>query len=268
SPFQSLTTIEHANRNRNEHALQTSTNVNPERRRKKRGLGKKPPRLGRGVESFKVEDTLATANDGTEVVSLRVLVYPPRLSSDECLIHNIPRELHHYVNNRDAFQAVLESVALVHEFDNLPLSTKVVDLLEALRALLSQSGWIFPSSPSTGNEPTSIFHRHERLPIQLLRFVGGGNVNNNAKTPRLIPGTVESEEMTLAQIVFDSATYGVAKYAVTSQKKFLLNTIIRSTNVSLNTNLREKGLGSDNSIHTHYCLSKRIYGIFRSDSDA
>ncbi|KAJ3737909.1 hypothetical protein EV360DRAFT_91111 [Lentinula raphanica] len=45
-------------------------------------------------------------------------------------------------------------------------------------------------------------------------------------------------------------------------------TVIRSTNVSLNTNLREKGLGSDNSIHTHHCLSKRIYGIFRSDSDA
>ena len=44
--------------------------------------------------------------------------------------------------------------------------------------------------------------------------------------------------------------------------------VIRSPNVSLNVNLAEKGLGSPNTISRHFCLSKRIYGIFRSDTDA
>ncbi|KAJ3817076.1 hypothetical protein F5880DRAFT_1632282, partial [Lentinula raphanica] len=187
SPFHSLTTIERANRDRNEHAAQMSTS-NPERRRKRRGQGRKPPRLVGGVGPFKVEDTIATASDGTEVVSLVVLVYPPRLSPDDCQIHNLPLELHHYVQNSDAFQTVLESLNLVYHFDNLSLNTKVVDLLDVIQSSLSQAGWTFPQNPSSGTEPSAFFRRHERLAIQLLRFVGRGNINNNAKTPRLIPG--------------------------------------------------------------------------------
>ncbi|KAJ3757313.1 hypothetical protein EV360DRAFT_71247 [Lentinula raphanica] len=265
SPFHSLTTIERANHDRNEHAAQVSTSTDSGRRRRRRGAGRKPPRLTEVVETPKLEDTIATASDGTPVVSLIVLVYPPRPTVDECNFHNIPIELHHYVQNRDAFQTVLKTVGLSYQFDNLPLSTKVVNLLEAVQSSLVQAGWVFP--PSTGTEPT-IFCRHERLPIQLLRFVGRGNINNTAKTPRLITGKVESEDMTLAQIVGNITEYGVAKYAVTPDKKFLLHTIIRSPNVSLNVNLFEKGLGSDDALHTHHCLSKRIYGIFRSDADA
>ncbi|KAJ3720455.1 hypothetical protein C8R42DRAFT_642892 [Lentinula raphanica] len=266
SPFHSLTTIERANRDRSEHAAQMSTS-NPERRRKKRGLGRKPPRLVGSASTFKVEDTIATASDGTEVVSLVVLVYPPPLTPDECQIHNIPLRLHHYVQNSDAFQTVLESLNLVYHFDNLSLNTKVVDLLDVIQSSLSQSGWSFPPNLSSGTEPSAFFRRHERLAIQLLRFVNRGNTNNNAKTPRLCPGKVDSEDMTLAHLVYDP-DYGVSKYAVTSKKKFVLHTAIRSSNVSLSVNLFEKGLGSDNTVHTHHCISKRIYGIFRSDTDA
>ncbi|KAJ3755011.1 hypothetical protein EV360DRAFT_20162, partial [Lentinula raphanica] len=265
SPFHSLTTIERANRDRNEHAAQFSRSGHSERKKRKRGLGKKLPRLGVAADS-KVEDTIATASDGTEVVNLIVLVYPPRPSSDDCHIHNLPLGLHHYVQNRDAFQAVLGSVGLEHSFDNLLLTTKVVELLEVVQASLSRFGWTFPPSPIA--EPTSIFRRHERLAIQLLRFVGRGAINNNAYTPCLSPGRVESEDMTLGQLIFNTVDYGIAKHAVTSGKKFLLHTVIRSPNVSLDINLFEKGLGSDNVTRTHYCLSKRIYGIFRSDTDA
>ncbi|KAJ3817290.1 hypothetical protein F5880DRAFT_1618421 [Lentinula raphanica] len=334
SPFHSLTTIERANRDRNEHAAQVSTSTDSGRRRRRRGAGRKPPRLTAVVETPKLEDTIATASDGTPVFhnipielhhyvqnrdafqtvlktvglsyqfdnlplstkvvdlleavqsslvqagwvfppstgtepTMIVLVYPPRPTVDKCNIrqtfHNIPIELHHYVQNCDAFQTVLKTVGLSYQFDNLPLSTKVVDLLEAMQSSLVQAGWVFP--PSTGTEPT-IFCHHKRLPIQLLHFVGRGNINNTAKTPRLITGKVESEDMTLAQIVGNITEYGVAKYAVTPNKKFLLHTIIRSPNVLLNVNLFEKGLGSNDALHTHHCLSKRIYGIFRSDADA
>ncbi|KAJ3964002.1 hypothetical protein EV361DRAFT_956396 [Lentinula raphanica] len=106
------------------------------------------------------------------------------------------------------------------------------------------------------------------LAIQLLRFTGKGNINNNAKTPRLIPGKVDSEDMTLRQIVTNTSDYAIPKYAVTNSKKFLLHTIIRSSNVALDINLSKKSLGSDNTTRRHFCISKRIFGIFRSDSDA
>ncbi|KAJ3768544.1 hypothetical protein FB446DRAFT_706937 [Lentinula raphanica] len=158
-----LTAIERPNRSRNEHAAQSSTSTNSEKKKKKRGV----------------------ANDGTEVVSLLVLVYPPRLSPEECNVYNIPLELPHYGQKRDAFRTVLGSVGLEHQFDNLPLSTKVVDLLEAVQHSLTRFGWTYSLSPSAASESTSIFSRHERLAIQLLRFVGLGITDNNAKTPRL-----------------------------------------------------------------------------------
>ncbi|KAJ3833496.1 hypothetical protein F5878DRAFT_645902, partial [Lentinula raphanica] len=259
----SITTIQQANRNRLGHASSTLGHTTTTTKRK-RGPGKKAPRLYGAAEQPKIEDAVATANDGTQVVSLVVLVYPPRLTPEECNTHGLNFELHHYLQNRDAFQHVLRSIGLLYEFDNLPLDTKVVELLEALHSSLVQNGWIFPEN----HEASSFFNRHERLAIQLLRFSGKGNINNNAKTPRLSPGKVESENMTLRDIVFNSDHYGVAKFVITNAKKFVLHTIIRSPNVSYMVNLAEKGLGSDNTISRHFCLSKRIYGIFRSDTNA
>ncbi|KAJ3967385.1 hypothetical protein EV361DRAFT_930974 [Lentinula raphanica] len=177
---------------------------------------------------------------------------------------NLPIELHHYLQNRDAFQSVLESLNLVYRYDNLPLDTKVVDLLESLHSSLVQCGWSFPEN----HEASTFFNRHERLAIQLLRFSGKGNTNNNAKTARLIPGKVESADMTLRDVVFNTNDYGIAKYVITNTKKFILQTIIRSPNVSLVLNLAEKSLGSNSTTSRHFCLSKRIYGIFRSDTNA
>ncbi|KAJ3768714.1 hypothetical protein FB446DRAFT_600009, partial [Lentinula raphanica] len=261
----SITAIQQANRERLGHASLT-LNHNSSAPKKKRGTGKKAPRLYGVVEPSKVEDAVAVANDGTQVISLVVLVYPPRLTPDECNVRtfNIPIELHHYLQTRNAFQTVLESLNLLYRFDNLPLSTKVVDLLEALHSSLVQSGWVFPESHDT----SSFFNRHERLAIQLLHFTGKCNINNTAKTPRLIPGQVDSADMTLREVVFDTNNYGIAKYTITNTKKFILHTIIRSPNVSLNLNLKEKGLGSDDTVRQHHCLSKRIYGIFRADTNA
>ncbi|KAJ3831041.1 hypothetical protein F5878DRAFT_668005, partial [Lentinula raphanica] len=259
----SITAIQHANRERLGHAA-LSLPQNTAAPKKKRGNGKKAPRLHGAVEPLKIEDTFATASDGTQVVSLVVLVYPPRLTRDECNAFGLPMELHHYLQNREAFHTVLESLALLHRFDNLSLNTKVADLLEVLHSLLVQQGWLFPESHDT----SPFFNRYERLAIQLLRFSGKGNINNNAKTPRLSPGKVTSEDMTLNEIVFDTDNYGIAKYVITNTKKFILHTIIRSPNVSLALNLKEKGLGSDDTVRRHFCLSKRIYGIFRSDTNA
>ncbi|KAJ3964192.1 hypothetical protein EV361DRAFT_812470, partial [Lentinula raphanica] len=259
----SITAIQSANRDRLGHAALT-LNHSTSATKRKRGSGKKAPRLHGAFEASKVEDAIAVANDGTQVVSLVVLVYPPRLTPDECNTFNIPVGLHHYLQNRDAFQAVLESLNLLHRYDNLLLDTKVVDLLEALHSSLVQYGWVFPEN----QDVSPFFSRHERLAIQLLRFSGKGNTNNNAKTPRLSPGKVESEEMTLRQVVFNTDDYGIAKYAINNSKKFVLHTIIRSQKVSLNVNLAEKGLGSDNNSGRHFCLSKRIYGIFRADTNA
>ncbi|KAJ3823144.1 hypothetical protein F5880DRAFT_1482777 [Lentinula raphanica] len=259
----SITAIQNANRDRLGHAAHTLNQTNTATK-KKRGSGKKAPRLYGVVESPKVEDAVAIANDGTGVVSLVVLVYPPRLTPDEYVAFGLPIELHHYVQNRDAFQFVLESLGLLHRFDNLPLNTKVVDLLEALQSSLAQNGWSFP----VNQDVSPFFSRHERLAIQLLRFSGKGNTNNNAKTPRLSPGMITSPDMTLHQVVFNTDDYGIAKYVITNNKKFILHTIIRSPNVSLEINLAEKGLGSDSTTRRHYCLSKRIYGIFRSDINA
>ncbi|KAJ3834204.1 hypothetical protein F5878DRAFT_697103 [Lentinula raphanica] len=126
-----------------------------------------------------------------------------------------------------------------------------------------------PAHVASSIAPTSsFFNRHERLAIQLLRFTGKCNINNTAKTPRLIPGQVDSADMTLCEVVFDTNNYGIAKYTITNTKKFILHTIIRSPNVSLNLNLKEKGLGSDDTVRQHHCLSKRIYGIFRADTNA
>ncbi|KAJ3765407.1 hypothetical protein FB446DRAFT_795073 [Lentinula raphanica] len=67
SPFHSLTTIDCAIRDRNEHAAQIFTSAQTERKKKQRALGRKAPRLSGVADPFKVEDTIAVASDGTEV---------------------------------------------------------------------------------------------------------------------------------------------------------------------------------------------------------
>ncbi|KAJ3727849.1 hypothetical protein C8R42DRAFT_638945 [Lentinula raphanica] len=66
-------------------------------------------------------------------------------------------------------------------------------------------------------QPFAILVRSPRASRhQLLRFTSKGNINNNAKTPRLTPAKVESEDMTLRQIVTNTNDYGIAKFAITN----------------------------------------------------
>lgn len=44
--------------------------------------------------------------------------------------------------------------------------------------------------------------------------------------------------------------------------------VTRSQNISLKVNLKQLQLGSHDGKEEHFCLAKRIYGIFKSDIDA
>ncbi|KAJ3764985.1 hypothetical protein FB446DRAFT_776571 [Lentinula raphanica] len=68
SPFQSVTAIERANNARLEHAAQmVGSSSHGMTRKKKRGPGRKAPSLYGAVESPKIEDSIAVADDGTQV---------------------------------------------------------------------------------------------------------------------------------------------------------------------------------------------------------
>ena len=69
-------------------------------------------------------------------------------------MHAIPLELHHYVQNGDAFEHVLGNLGLAHYFDNLPLDTKVVDLLE--RPCVPSSFSVAGYSRTTLRNPCSV----------------------------------------------------------------------------------------------------------------
>ncbi|KAH7869900.1 uncharacterized protein C8R40DRAFT_708958 [Lentinula edodes] len=113
----------------------------------------------------------------------------------------------------------------------------------------------------------SIFQDHERLAIQPLAYVGRGNPNNNARTPRLTPGIV-TPTMTLQDLLDDVRKYAIPKYAVTEDNRFLLCTILRSNQVARTVNLHRLHLGSEDAERVHFCLPHRIYGLLKRDFDA
>ncbi|KAJ3755326.1 hypothetical protein F5878DRAFT_645413 [Lentinula raphanica] len=108
---------------RSSHAAETllealdSYDLNPNARRREERFWEE------GATSLWRGQIAEVSNDGTQVVSLGVLVYPPRLTPDES-------------NNQDAFHNFLEVLDLVYRFDNLPLDARVVDLLEAVPSSL------------------------------------------------------------------------------------------------------------------------------------
>jgi len=244
SAFPSTTMIQNANRDRREHGAA----VSEQRKRKPRGRGAKPPRLGR-VEPT-IDDCLAVSDSNQPVVNLDVLVYLPQPSSDQRRVRlyfflpyssvlvivnfqnhpELPSELYHYVQNGDGFQTISDSLGLFYRWDNLELTTKVIDLLERLHFLLQRHGWNFPEISSS-----ALFSRRERLPVQLLQFVARGNINNNARTPRLMPGKV-TEEMTLSDIVHNRHLYAIPRFAIHGNRLLLHTSMFPSTSFFRSTN--------------------------------
>lgn len=192
---------------------------------------------------------------------------------------DLPLDLYYYTRQSETFRKVLSSVGRVFRFDLL-LSTSVVELLQHLHACLEHHGYNFPPASDA-----SLFLPHERLSVQLLSFVGRGNSNSKAKTPRLITSSI-TPAMTLKDIVEDSVKFAIPRLVVTGDNRFTLNTslpflltsytvmmillytVTRSQNISLKVNLKQLQLGSQDSEEEHFCLAKRIYGIFKSDIDA
>jgi len=116
------------------------------------------------------------------------------------------------------FKALLESLGLLRVLDNIPVTTRVHDLMKHLVNLCTEAGVHFPSAPGR----RSIFSSEALLPIELLAFTSNGHINNNAKTPRLI-GTFVSDGMTLADIVYDTRRFAIARLVVTPQNRFVLH---------------------------------------------
>ncbi|KAL0562361.1 hypothetical protein V5O48_019726, partial [Marasmius crinis-equi] len=115
----------------------------------------------------------------------------------------------------------------------------------------------------------SAFALHESLPLQLLGYSNLGRPNGNHKTPRFATASTPST-LTVGHLLYNPREFGIARWAITTDRRFIINFIVRPSLYPLEAcvNLKELHLGSDNSVRNHRCLSTRIYGLFRHDVDA
>ncbi|KAJ3888325.1 hypothetical protein GG344DRAFT_24222, partial [Lentinula edodes] len=257
--FPSITTINRANNDRRAHAAASSSAGSTRTRSK----AKKPPSL-KGPGPRKIEDCILIDQNGIPVVRLDILIYPgfPSVDDRKNSTLGLPDSIYRYLQHNDAFRTILQSLDLVYQFDALPTSTSLLQLLQNLKERLLSCGFVFPPMASD-----SIFQDHERLAIQPLAYVGRGNPNNNARTPRLTPGII-TPTMTLQDLLNDVRKYAIPKYAVTEDNRFLLCTILRSNQVARTVNLHRLHLGSEDAERLHFCLPHRIYGLLKRDCDA
>ncbi|KAJ4499891.1 hypothetical protein C8R41DRAFT_753381 [Lentinula lateritia] len=257
--FPSITTINRANNDRRAHAAASSSAGSTRTRSK----AKKPPSL-KGPGPRKIEDCILIDQNGIPVVRLDILIYPgfPSVDDRKNSTLGLPDSIYRYLQHNNAFRTILQSLDLVYQFDALPTSTSLLELLQNLKERLLSCGFVFPPKASD-----SIFRDHERLAIQPLAYVGRGNPNNNARTPRLTPGII-TPTMTLQDLLNDVRKYAIPKYAVTEDNRFLLCTILRSNQVAHTVNLHRLHLGSEDAERLHFCLPHRIYGLLKRDCDA
>ncbi|KAE9396100.1 hypothetical protein BT96DRAFT_997023 [Gymnopus androsaceus JB14] len=261
STFPAQTTISRANQDCLEHSGSSGDSSLTSERKKTRKRSKQAPALQETMPT--INQTLNTAENGEVVVNLEVLVCfaMPILLNRKDL--GLPHLFYHYKRHMLPFKALLESLGLCHILDNIPLSTRVHDLMKHLVNLCTKAGVHFPSTPGR----QSIFSSQALLPIELLAFTSNGHINNNAKTPRLI-GTFVSNDMTLADIVYDTRRFAIARHVVTPQSRFILHFAIRSNETIFNANPYKLGLGPEDASRPHRCLGLCTYGLLRNDIDA
>ncbi|EEB92037.1 hypothetical protein MPER_09509 [Moniliophthora perniciosa FA553] len=253
SGFPSLTQL--ANRQRIEHAHETLP-------RKKRGKAIKPPSLLGESYKPKVEDCLRMAQSGEVVINLDVFVLPPQPPQAERREFNIPQHLYRYLIHQTSFRAILGGLKLTFSFSNLRISTTVGELLKHIADRLRCHGYVLNE-----RSPPPFGAIHESLPLRLLAYSNLGRVSGNNKTPRLVPANVMAEA-TIADIVRNPRDFAIPKWAVSDRSTFELHAIIQSPVLEIRASLSSLGLGNDMVEQMHQCISRRLYGAFRNDSDA
>ncbi|KAJ3922429.1 hypothetical protein F5877DRAFT_16041, partial [Lentinula edodes] len=255
--FSGLTTIQRTNHSRLDHASQSL----PQAPRKGRGKAIRPPALGRRDQGPSIEDCVNIALGGIEVVSIDILVYPPMPPTPDINFYRLPRQPIIYDINKDLYRMVLEALGLFHQYSHLPTSTTVFDLFSDITIKLKQR-YNLPSISSS--IPLSA---QELLPLHLMGFSNHGRANGAYNTSKLRPMPYEMNT-TIRNLLNGNGVYVVPKLVITRENHFCLHALIRNYPLEANVSLAEVYLGSDNTVRFHRCLSKRVYNMFRNDSDA
>ncbi|KAE9393991.1 hypothetical protein BT96DRAFT_998909 [Gymnopus androsaceus JB14] len=196
-PYSSLnmlagTVISRANQEQLEHATSLGDSSSTSEKRKTRKKGKHAPAL-QGPVTPTINHTLNTAEDGTVLVNLEILI---RFAMPNCLDQKelgLPNSFYHYSRHMSSFKTVLRSLGLLHTFDNLPVTTQQ---------------WSY---------------QQQRQNTKLISaFVDDG--------------------MTLADIVYDTRQFAIARHVVTPQNRFTLHFAIRSGETIFEVNPNENDI--------------------------
>ncbi|KAJ3901848.1 hypothetical protein F5879DRAFT_991545 [Lentinula edodes] len=257
--FSGLTTIQRTNNSRLDHASQ-SLPRDP-KKVKQRGKAVRPPGLGRRDRGPSIEDCTSIAMGGVEVVSIDISVYPPMPPTADINFYRLPKQPIFYEINKDSYRMVLDALGLFHQYPNLPTSTTVFDLFSDIAAKLRQR-YNLPSISS----PLPLAPQ-ELLPLHLMGFSNHGRANGSYNTSKLRPMPYE-RDTTIRNLLNGNSVYVVPKLVITRDNHFHLHALIRNYPLEANVSLAQVYLGSDDTIRPHRCLSKRIYNMFRNDSDA
>ncbi|KAK7043051.1 hypothetical protein VNI00_008789 [Paramarasmius palmivorus] len=256
--FPSLSLIQRANADRMESAERHSR-----QNKKKRGKAFVLPSLASDVKPPQIEDCMAIADGDIRVVNVEVWIHPAQPTNAERRRFNLPKNMYRYHRNEETYKVVLNSLNLLHQFPNLPITTKLVELVQHLACLLNSKGYVFPPMAAI----SSGFALHEGLPLQLLSYTNLGRPNGSNKTPRIASASYRSET-TIADLLANPRDFAIARWSVSDKNYFIIHLCIRSTVTETLVNLKEVHLGNDDSTRIHRCIHKRVYAMFQSDIDA
>ncbi|KAJ3726240.1 hypothetical protein C8R42DRAFT_575468 [Lentinula raphanica] len=258
SGFPSMTAISRSNQARLDHA---STSL-PRTGGRRRGRAVRPPSISQSSNTPTIRDCISMAEGGIEVANIDLLVYPPMPPTTVQNRLGLPRHPYIYKRNAESFKLVLTKLGLYFEFNHLPISTPIYNILAHAVAQIRKH-YNAEALPDLSIPLPS----HERLPLQLLAFTNRGRANGIHMTPRLTTTSFPSTT-TLQDLLLNTRDFAIERWSVTHQNHFQIHAIIRTYPFEVQLSLSDAYLGEETAIHTHHCLSKRIYKMFAHDSDA
>ncbi|KAF9064561.1 hypothetical protein BDP27DRAFT_1205035, partial [Rhodocollybia butyracea] len=252
------TLIQRSNQSRLDHA--GASLPKKEKPKKMRGKALLPPSLAGEGAKPKMEDCVLVAEGGEHVVNLDVSVYPPMPSRADQQDCHLPNHLVHYARNQESFRIILTALNLFHQFSNLPVTTRLVDLFAAISGKIQEQY----NLSSASSQPLPF---HERLPIQLLCFTNRGRPSGTHRTARLTTAPW-NESTNLADLLNNSHEYAVPRWALTRDNHFQIFAILRRYPLEATINLSEVYLGTEDRMRHHSCIAQRVYALFRHDVDS
>ncbi|KAF9065745.1 hypothetical protein BDP27DRAFT_1204267, partial [Rhodocollybia butyracea] len=227
---------------------------------KRRGKAILPPSLAGEKTKPSMGDCIFEANGGEQVVNLDVWCTPPLPSRADQQDFVLPNHIVHYSRNEDSFRTVLSVLNLFHQFPNLPVTTRIIDIF---REIISRIQTQYNLS-DTSSHPLPF---HERLPIQLLCFTNRGRPNGAHCTAKLTRAPL-SECTNLVDLLNNPYDFAVPRWALTRENHFHM---FASKYIELPTvdylNLSKVFLGKEDLVWPHHCISQRVYALFRHDVD-